>query len=177
MNFFNRLSHVLQSLLDTSMKIEELWSGLSPSARNSVLLKFQTGQVDGIICSDALARGIDIPNVDVVISYDAPRHVKTYIHRIGRTARAGKLGTAVTLLTSNELNEFQAIIKNGGKENVDEIKVVDNAEESKAKEYAKALERMQSALKHEKQLQMTKQIYEKNKSMVSVHFFGDRLIT
>lgn len=65
------------------MKIEELSSGLLPSARNSVLLKFQTGQVDGIICSDALARGIDIPNVDVVISYDAPRHVKTYIHRIG----------------------------------------------------------------------------------------------
>lgn len=148
------------------MKIEELSSGLSPSARNSVLLKFQTGLVDGIICSDALARGIDIPNVDVVISYDAPRHVKTYIHRIGRTARAGKLGTAVTLLTSGELIGFQSIIRNGGKENVDEIKVI--AEESKAKEFAKALKRMQSALKHEKQLQITKQIYEKSKSTVSV---------
>lgn len=156
------------------MKIEELSSGLSPSSRNSVLLKFQTGQVDGIICSDALARGIDIQNVDVVISYDVPRHVKTYIHRIGRTARAGKPGTAVTLLTSNELNGFQAIIRNGGKENVDEIKVVENAEESKAKEYAKALERMQTALKHEKQLQMTKQMYEKNKSTVSINIF-DRL--
>lgn len=78
---------------------------------------------------------------------------------------------AVTLLTSNELNGFQAIIRNGGKENVDEIKVIDNAEESRAKEYAKALERMQSALKHEKQLQMTKQIYEKNKSAVSVNIF------
>lgn len=153
------------------MKIEELSSGLSSSGRNSVLLKFQTCQINGIICSDALARGIDIPNVDVVISYDAPRHVKTYIHRIGRTARAGRLGTAVTLLTSNELNGFQAIIKNGGKENVDEIKVVANAEESKAKDYAKALERMQSALKREKQLQITKQLNEKNKSNVSADFF------
>lgn len=103
----HRLSYVLQSLLGDEMKIEELSSSLSPSTRNSVLLKFQTGKIDGIVCSDALARGIDIPSVDVVISYDAPRHVKTYIHRIGRTARAGRLGTAVTLLVANELNAFQ----------------------------------------------------------------------
>lgn len=107
-NFFlDRLAYVLQSLLDGKMKIEELSSNLTPSTRNSVLLKFQTGKVDGIVCSDALARGIDIPNVDVVISYDAPRHVKTYIHRIGRTARAGRPGTAVTLLVPTELNAFQ----------------------------------------------------------------------
>lgn len=98
---------MLQSLLGNEMKIEELSSSLTPSLRNSVLLKFQTGKVDGIVCSDALARGIDIPNVDVVISYDAPRHVKTYIHRIGRTARAGRPGTAITLLAANELNTFQ----------------------------------------------------------------------
>lgn len=103
----HRLSYVLQNLLGTEMKIEELSSGLTPAVRNSVLLKFQNSQIDGIICSDALARGIDISNVDIVISYDAPRHVKTYIHRIGRTARAGRTGTAVTILTSNELNAFQ----------------------------------------------------------------------
>lgn len=98
---------MLQSLLGTEMKIEELSSGLTSSTRNTVLLKFQTGKIDGIVCSDALARGIDIDSVDVVISYDAPRHVKTYIHRVGRTARAGKTGTAVTLLTVNEVNAFQ----------------------------------------------------------------------
>lgn len=103
----HRLSYVLQNLLGDDMKIEELSSSLTSSTRNSVLLKFQTGKVDGIICSDALARGIDIANVDVVISYDAPRHVKTYIHRIGRTARAGRTGTAVTLLVASELNGFQ----------------------------------------------------------------------
>lgn len=105
----HRLSYVLQSLLGENMKIEELSSSLTPSTRNSVLLKFQTGKVDGIICSDALARGIDITSVDVVISYDAPRHVKTYIHRIGRTARAGRPGTAVTLLVANELSAFQVV--------------------------------------------------------------------
>lgn len=173
------------------MKIEELSSSLTPSTRNSVLLKFQTGKVDGIVCSDALARGIDIPNVDVVISYDAPRHVKTYIHRIGRTARAGRLGTAVTLLAPNELNAFQvkfafhhvsnvnsfidkllkfyqAIIRDGGKQHVEEIKVTENAEEIKAKNYATALQQMQNALKREKQVQLIKQMNEKNKSNVSV---------
>lgn len=106
-SLIDRLSYVLQSLFGSDMKIEELSSGLSSSLRNSVLLKFQTNKIDGIICSDALARGIDIPDVDVVISYDAPRHVKTYIHRIGRTARAGRPGVAVTLLAPNEVNGFK----------------------------------------------------------------------
>ena len=59
-----------------------------------------------VVCSDALARGIDIPDVDIVISYDPPRHIKTYIHRIGRTARAGRPGTAITLLTQKEQPSF-----------------------------------------------------------------------
>lgn len=89
------------------MRIEELSSGLSPNVRNAVLQNFQTAKINGLICSDALARGIDIKGVDIVISYEAPRHVKTYIHRIGRTARAGKLGLAVTMLCKHELRHFQ----------------------------------------------------------------------
>lgn len=59
-----------------------------------------------LISSDALARGIDLPDIEVVISYDPPRHPKTYIHRVGRTARAGKFGTAISLLTETELLRF-----------------------------------------------------------------------
>lgn len=107
LNFAFRLSFVLQFLFNEKLKIEELSSGLSATLRNTILSKFQAGQIDGLICSDALARGIDIHDVDIVLSYDAPRHVKTYIHRIGRTARAGRLGLAVTLVTKNELNGFK----------------------------------------------------------------------
>lgn len=67
------------------MKIEELSSGLAPNIRKSVLEKFKVSKVNGLICSDSLARGIDIEGVDIVISYNVPRHIKTYIHRIGRT--------------------------------------------------------------------------------------------
>lgn len=103
----HRLSFILQQLLGEKMRIEELSSGLSPNLRNSVLTKFQMGLINGLVCSDALARGIDVADVDVVISYDMPRHVKTYIHRVGRTARAGKQGLAVTMLLKHEVGNFE----------------------------------------------------------------------
>lgn len=68
----------------------------------------------------------------------------------------------------HKIEWFQAIIKDGGKQNVEEIKVAENAEEMKAKDYTIALERMQSALKREKQMQLIKQMNEKNKMNVSV---------
>ena len=58
---------------------------------------------DSLICSDAMARGMDIDNVQYVISYDPPPYIKTYIHRVGRTARAGKEGIALTLLQKKEV--------------------------------------------------------------------------
>lgn len=56
-----------------------------------------------MVCTDAVARGMDLGIVDCVISYDPPRYVKNYIHRVGRTARAGRPGTAITILTSGEV--------------------------------------------------------------------------
>lgn len=76
-----------------------------------------------LISSDALARGIDLPDIEVVISYDPPRHPKTYIHRVGRTARAGKFGTAISLLTETELLRFNVstfFLIRGFKANVSE---------------------------------------------------------
>lgn len=58
---------------------------------------------DSLICSDAMARGMDIDDVQYVISYDPPPYIKTYIHRVGRTARAGKEGTALSLLQKKEV--------------------------------------------------------------------------
>ena len=56
-----------------------------------------------LICSDSMARGMDVENAQCVISYEPPPYLKTYIHRIGRTARAGKTGTAFTLLEAKEV--------------------------------------------------------------------------
>lgn len=56
-----------------------------------------------LVTTDALARGIDLQNVDYVILYDAPRYVKNYIHRIGRTGRAGKKGTSLVLISPDQV--------------------------------------------------------------------------
>ena len=83
-----------------------------------MLNKFNSGTVDILVCSDALARGIDIGQIDYVISYDSPAFVKTYIHRVGRTARAGRAGTAITLVTakSKEEKTLRALMREAGKE-------------------------------------------------------------
>ncbi len=64
-----------------------------------------------VVCSDMFARGIDIPGVDAIINYDAPPRLHTYLHRVGRTARAGKEGVAVTLLLSKQVRHFKAMVK------------------------------------------------------------------
>lgn len=109
-NTSHRLSFVLQRLFGTDMVIEEWSSSLSPATRKSVLNRFSLGKVNGIICTDALARGIDIENIEVVISYDMPNHIDKYIHRIGRTARAGLRGTAITLLAEDEKKKFNVSV-------------------------------------------------------------------
>lgn len=63
-----------------------------------------------IICTDALARGIDIPDCNYVISYDPPRNIKTYVHRVGRTGRAGRIGNAVTIIVHNQVQMFKVKI-------------------------------------------------------------------
>lgn len=58
---------------------------------------FKSGDVNVLIATDVAARGLDIPNVELVINYDAPQRVEAYVHRSGRTGRAGKTGTCITL--------------------------------------------------------------------------------
>eukprot|EP00058_Branchiostoma_floridae_P010383 XP_002595871.1 hypothetical protein BRAFLDRAFT_84239 [Branchiostoma floridae] len=88
--------------------VAEFSSNLPPDRRTKILTKFRTGKIQLIVCSDAMARGMDVEGVEVVISYDVPPYVKTYIHRVGRTARAGKEGRAFSLVLQEEefLQEF-----------------------------------------------------------------------
>ena len=62
-----------------------------------------------LVCSDGMARGIDLPHVSLVVNYDAPSEARTYVHRVGRTARAGREGTAVTLVKVGQERRFAAM--------------------------------------------------------------------
>uniref|UniRef100_A0A8D7ZV71 ATP-dependent RNA helicase n=2 Tax=Culex pipiens TaxID=7175 RepID=A0A8D7ZV71_CULPI len=147
----HRLSFVLQKMFGTELVIEEWSSSLSPQARKSVLSRFALGKVNGIICTDALARGIDIDDIDVVISYDMPRHINTYIHRIGRTGRAGNRGTSITMLIDEERKKFQSTLAEAGKQPLESIEIRSNAEEEYSVLYSAALNDLREALDLEKQ--------------------------
>ncbi|KAM4058789.1 DEAD/DEAH box helicase [Hirsutella rhossiliensis] len=82
---------------------------LSQSARLGSLNKFKSGTRDILVATDVASRGLDIPKVDVVVNYDTPQDSKTYIHRVGRTARAGKAGVALSLVTQYDIEPFQRI--------------------------------------------------------------------
>lgn len=72
---------------------------MSQNKRLGALTKFRAKNRNILISTDVASRGLDIPHVDVVLNYDIPNHSKDYIHRVGRTARAGRSGKAITFVT------------------------------------------------------------------------------
>eukprot|EP00850_Spirogloea_muscicola_P002410 SM000009S23539 [mRNA] locus=s9:609063:612293:+ [translate_table: standard] len=82
---------------------------MSQPKRIGALTKFKAGERSILICTDVASRGLDIPSVDVVINYDIPMNSKDYIHRVGRTARAGRSGRAVSIVTQYDVELFQRI--------------------------------------------------------------------
>lgn len=82
---------------------------MSQPKRIGALNKFKAGERNILICTDVASRGLDIPSVDMVINYDIPTNSKDYIHRVGRTARAGRSGLAVSLVTQYDVELYQRI--------------------------------------------------------------------
>ncbi|CDW96921.1 hypothetical protein [Sporisorium scitamineum] len=86
-------------------------SELKSSDRQRILTAFGQGEIDLLVCSDLISRGIDLPSVEHVISYDAPIDPAKYVHRVGRTARAGKHGDAWTLVEEQEARHFKKMVR------------------------------------------------------------------
>jgi len=95
----DRLARKLQ---DEGVRAEPIHGDLRQQARERSLARFATGDIQALVATDVAARGLHIDDVDVVIHFDPPPDHKTYLHRSGRTARAGESGMAVTLSLWNE---------------------------------------------------------------------------
>lgn len=95
-----------------------LYGSMSQPKRLGALNKFKSGSRNILIATDVASRGLDIPTVDVVINYDIPQHSKEYIHRVGRTARAGRSGKSITLCTQYDVELLQRIEELTGKKMV-----------------------------------------------------------
>lgn len=85
--------------------------GRTQERRNMIMRQFHAEDVHVLVCTDVAARGLDIPSVTQIYNYDIPRDSKDYIHRIGRTARAGKEGRAINILSSRDYDSFRRIMQ------------------------------------------------------------------
>ena len=102
---------VANNLILNGVEATAIHGGFSQSKRTSTMTKFHAQKVHVLVCTDVAARGLDIPGVSHVYNFDIPKESKQYIHRIGRTARAGKEGKAINLLSQRDFENFDRVLR------------------------------------------------------------------
>ena len=144
-----RIALLLRALRDVVGEAVEYSAALPPEERRAALASFRDRKASILVCSDAMTRGMDVEGVEVVINYDAPVYVKTYVHRAGRTARAGKSGKVVTLLRNEDVRHFKSMLRKADNTYVkDAVVQKERMEEVKAP-VSEALAAMAEALQKE----------------------------
>jgi superfamily II DNA/RNA helicase len=112
--FCNRkrdIKELVESLRRSGFAVSQIHGDMDQSDRIRELDRFKSGEITIIVASDVAARGLDIPGVSHVVNYDVPHHAEDYVHRIGRTGRAGKTGIAYTLMTPDETENLEEVEK------------------------------------------------------------------
>src|SRR5579859_3270784 len=94
---------------DAGLKADAIHGDLEQSMRQKVLRNFRAGQINILIATDVAARGIDVPDITHVINFDMPLEAEAYVHRVGRTGRAGATGAALSICVANEMNLLRQI--------------------------------------------------------------------
>ena len=111
-----KVKQIASSLNQKKINCGQMHSDLDQAQRDEMMFKFKSGQIDVLVATDILSRGIDIDDITMVINYDVPHDAEDYVHRIGRTARADRDGVAITLISDDDIYNFQQIEKFLGKE-------------------------------------------------------------
>ncbi|MDE5837491.1 MAG: DEAD/DEAH box helicase [Paramuribaculum sp.] len=106
-----KVKELSRTLRKSNWKIGEMHSDLEQKEREEVMLAFRAGNIDILVATDIVARGIDIDDISMVVNYDVPHEPEDYVHRIGRTARAGTDGKAVTFVSKEDQWKFGIIEK------------------------------------------------------------------
>ena len=106
-----KVKEISRALVRMKINSGEMHSDLSQAERDEIMFKFKSGQIDVLVATDIVARGIDIDDILMVINYDVPHDVEDYVHRIGRTARAERDGIAITLVNEDDIFYFKQIEK------------------------------------------------------------------
>lgn len=104
-----RVDELTKGLQLRGFNAEGIHGDLSQQKRMSVLRQFKGGKLDILVATDVAARGLDVSGVTHVYNYDIPQDPESYVHRIGRTGRAGKTGVSVTFVSANEESYLRSI--------------------------------------------------------------------
>ena len=116
----DRLTSALQQ---AGVPAQAIHGDLRQGQRDRVMADFRSGALDFLVATNVAARGLDIPDIDNVINYDVPQNAEEYIHRIGRTARAGKEGAAFTFVSEWEIGEWDTILREVGDDHVEHLRM------------------------------------------------------
>lgn len=100
---------IAHALTRKGLEVAEMHSDLKQEDRKQVLRKFENGQIQILVATDILSRGIDVDGIQLVINYDMPPDPEDYIHRIGRTARAESTGTAISFITRRDKQRLEKV--------------------------------------------------------------------
>ena len=106
-----KVKQINQALQRLKINCGEMHSDLDQAQRDEMMYKFKSGQIDVLVATDIVARGIDIDDIAMVINYDVPHDAEDYVHRIGRTARADRDGVAITFVNEDDMYAFHQIEK------------------------------------------------------------------
>ena len=107
----DRVKEINRTLQKMKINCAPMHSDLTQAERDEVMYQFKAGQIDVLVATDIVSRGIDIDDIQTVINFDVPDDAEDYVHRIGRTARADRDGVAITFVNEKDMKQFQQIEK------------------------------------------------------------------
>lgn len=108
-NMKRSVDHLARELSRDGLNVRALHGDLDQRQRDRVVQEFRNGEIDAVIATNVAARGLDIPEITHVVNYDVPQNLEEYVHRIGRTGRAGRDGKAITLVCEWDMDSFDTI--------------------------------------------------------------------
>ena len=108
-DLFFEMRKILRDTVRAAQRVEYITSEKLKENRHEILDKFEEGEIWVLIATDILARGVDFKRVNLVINYDFPTSMLTYVHRVGRTGRANREGTAVTFFTDEDKPQLRSL--------------------------------------------------------------------
>lgn len=166
-NTKRRVDKLVSHLQIRGYAADGLHGDMSQRQRDNVMSKFRSGSIDILVATDVAARGIDVENVEAVFNYDVPNDDEYYVHRIGRTGRAGKTGVAYTFVSGKEVYQLRDIMRyTKTKIEQQQIPSISDVEEIKATNFLEKIKHIINNESLDKEVHMVEKLMEEDYSSV-----------